>query len=215
MRTGVETAAKLAQAVPMVRGFRAPQAWMLTLTYAQPDAWQARHVSSCVEALRVWSKRKGYLCSGVWVAEMQERRYITRGERAIHYHLVVWLPRGVTPPKPDKQGWWAHGMSQRIKARSPVGYLMKYASKGSKSPLPKGARIHGCFGLAELRAQYTWHRRAAWLRQLVRIGDRLRRADGGGWIHLSTGELLRSPWVVHYAAGVLTLRLRSVAGALP
>ena len=33
-------------------------------------------------------------------------------------------------PKADKQGWWRHGMTNTVPARSPVGYLCKYTSKG-------------------------------------------------------------------------------------
>ena len=210
MRSGVREAAKLAEAQAHRPGFRPWVAWLLTLTYAQPDAWQPRHLSRARMAMQAWAARRGFRLLVIWVAEMQERRARERGEHAIHYHAIVWCPRGVTPPKPDKQGWWPHGHTQRVKARNAVAYLMKYASKGTETPLPKGARIHGHCGLdPSRRAAYTHVRRPRWVRDLVPCGVRLRRIVRGGLFRLDTGERLISPWVAWYAGGLVHLRRRS------
>ena len=57
----------------------------------------------------------------VWVLELTKRG-------RPHYHVLFWLPKGVSMPKADKQGWWKHGMT-RSGGHSPVGYLCKYTSK--------------------------------------------------------------------------------------
>ena len=94
MRDGVFLGCRLAEAELHRPGFRAPEAWMLTLTYEHADAWEPRHVSTTVDRLRKWARRSGYPVAGVWCAEMQDKRYRVRGELAIHYHIVIWLPRG-------------------------------------------------------------------------------------------------------------------------
>ena len=66
---------------------------------------------------------KGIFIHYVWVLELTKRG-------RPHYHVLFWLPRGISMPKADKQGWWRHGMTNTVPARSPVGYLCKYTSKG-------------------------------------------------------------------------------------
>ena len=182
---------------------------MLTLTYAKPEAWQPGHVSGLLKRLRAHFSRQGVSVSGMWVAEMQDQRYRRRGELAIHYHVIVWLPHGVQPPKLDLDGFWDHGMTRRDAVkRSAEGYLMKYATKGSEAPLPKGARIFGVFGLAEFRRQYSYEGRPAWLREVTGVGERLARVSGGGWISFDTGELHRSPWSVVFRDGAVWIMPR-------
>jgi hypothetical protein len=104
----------------------------------------------------------------VWVAEMQKRG-------VIHYHMVLWCPRGKSLAVPDlpvgrnelvgKDGkkyirygaGWSGGMSNIVGVRKGVvGYLSKYLSKGSKPAehqgvrvyFPKGCRIFGLGGLS-------------------------------------------------------------------
>lgn len=209
MKEGIQAGVRLAEANLERPGFRAPVAWMLTLTYAQPDAWEPRHVSACIDRLTKWAARQGHDCGGAWCAEMQDRRYKVRGELAIHYHVIVWLPRGVMPPKPDVQGWWAWGMTKRERVRlSANAYISKYASKGTEAPLPKGARIYGVYGLGNERARYTWLRRPLWLRERSEVGESIRRRQGGGWINIETGEVHESPWYVSYSNGIVHCRLK-------
>ena len=206
MRDGVFLGCRLAEAELHRPGFRAPEAWMLTLTYEHADAWEPRHVSTTVDRLRKWARRSGYPVAGVWCAEMQDKRYRVRGELAIHYHIVIWLPRGVIPPKPDKQGWWKWGMTKREKVRvSANAYIAKYASKGTEAPLPKGARTYASFGLEEQRSRYTYLRRPGWLRALVALGERVIRSKGGGWVSLDSGEFYESPWRFSFVQGTVVL----------
>jgi hypothetical protein len=97
----------------------------LTATYANEDDFAPGQVSALVEHIRKWGKRRGITIPGIWVLE--------RGEEGgrLHYHLVLWLPKGLTLPKPDKQGWWTRGSTNIQWAKHPpVGYLAKYVGKG-------------------------------------------------------------------------------------
>ena len=183
-------------------GEKNQRVWMLTLTYRGTNRnWRAEHISRYLDGLRKWhysrtgSKKLRY----VWVAELQKRG-------VIHYHVCVWLDNGLTPPKPDsawkKNGvfqapMWGHGMSNRVAARSPVAYLMKYATKGdSNGRFPHGARIHGCGGLDEVgRGCRRWVLWPAYVQGNASIEDPFKPAPGGGYLNAETGELLRSEFV--------------------
>jgi len=133
---------------------------------------------------------------------------------AIHYHVVVWLPKGLTLPKPDKQGWWRHGMTNIEWARRAVGYVAKYASKGQDirgDQLPAGARIHGCGGHeVEERQERSWWALPGWLRELWGMEHSAKRCSGG-WVSRLTGEVVRSPWrLVWHSAGYERMRFEWV-----
>lgn len=165
---------------------RRERAVMVTLTYRGDNSdWCAKHIAEAVQRFRKWCARRGIACRYVWVAELQQRG-------VIHYHLVAWLPRSVSMPKWDKQGWWPHGMTRTEVARHAVPYLLKYLSKdASKSfgGFPRGARIYGVGGLdASLRRARAWLSRPAFLQGSSSVDDVWRRATGGGWVDRSTGE---------------------------
>jgi hypothetical protein len=166
------------------------RAAMVTATYRHVDAWRGRHVNDLVRHMRQWLARRGHPMRYVWVAELQQRG-------AVHYHLVVWLPRGLTMPKPDKQGWWTHGSTRIEWARKPVGYLVKYASKGDEAEFPRGLRIHGRGGLDEdQRRRVSWWLLPRYVRAVfTELGERVRRAPGGGWFSVDTGEWMPSSWL--------------------
>ena len=170
------------------KGSRPWQAWMLTLTYARCGEWSPKHVSEAMKHVRRWAARRGVeRLRYVWVAELQKRG-------AVHYHVVVWLPRELAFPKPDKQGWWAHGMTNVVRARKPVSYLCKYLSKGGgidEQRLPDRARCYGIGGLDRNgRDMRGWHRLPTFLRGVSAASERgdYSRADGGGWLSRITGE---------------------------
>lgn len=169
-------------------------AWLITLTYAPGRRWRARHVSDYLRELREWRRDLRYL----WVAELQTKRMARSGESAaecLHYHLVVWLPRGVRPPKPDASGMWPHGLTQREIARQPIGYLMKYCSKGSSNDtLPRGARLCGAGGLERGgRLVVRWWLLPRYVRDQCEALDNVHRRRGGGWVSHSTGQYW-PPW---------------------
>jgi hypothetical protein len=110
-----------------------------------------------------------------------------------HYHLVVWLPKGVTLPKPDKRGWWPHGSTRIEWARNAVGYIAKYASKGTEGhAFPRGARLNGSGGLS---IQARIERRFWTLPLYVRLAfDTIVdiRKTPGGFLVKDTGEFIES-----------------------
>ena len=190
------------------QGLKDQQIWMQTLTYAGDNRdWKPHHISRYLDDLRKWhySRTGSTKVRYAWVAELQQRG-------VIHYHVIVWLDGGLTPPKPDtawhskdRKGikqWhapmWPHGMSNRMRSTAPVAYLMKYASKiDSKNvgSFPHGARIHGAGGLSESgRAIRRWVLWPAYVRGNASVSDSFKPAPGGGFVNHQTGELLLSEY---------------------
>jgi hypothetical protein len=162
----------------------------VTLTYANDDDWQPGDIKELIRHYRLWAKRRGEPFRCVWVAELTKRY-------RVHYHICFWLRCGLTPPKPDKQGWWRKGMTQVQWARRPVGYLVKYASKGLDAPssgrFPSGARLYGVGGAM---GHLGWFRSPGWLRRRFgRPGDKIIRR-GSWWCNHSNGIAYRSPWIL-------------------
>ena len=198
MRTGTITAARLVDETCRRGGFRM-KCWFVTLTYRPGETWRAKHISAFINALRMWQARAGRKLRYVWTAEMQERG-------AVHYHCIFWLPYGVSLPKPDKRGWWPWGMTQRVVAKNPVGYIAKYASKGEEGPaFPPGIRICGAGGFdAEARREARWWKAPKDAR--AHLGEKadIRRTNAGRFDAL-TGEFWRTPWRFVRINGVNTI----------
>lgn len=177
---------------------------MLTLTYRGGVAWEARHVSDLLRHLRQWCARRGAAFRYTWVAEIQEQRKRNEPDfHCVHYHILLWLPPALSLPKPDKQGWWPHGLTKIERVRHAVGYIAKYVSKGDDhAPLPKGARMYGVGGLeGEALAEWRHWALPKWLRDQVEPSARVRRRRGGGWLDRDTGECYASPWRVLFRGG--------------
>jgi hypothetical protein len=156
----------------------------VTLTYRPGVDWQARHVTELCKHVRHWLERRGHRARYEWVAELTKAG-------AVHYHLIVWVPNGLTLPKPDKQRWWPHGLTRIETARRPVGYLAKYVSKSSDAnSFPRGLRLHGRGGLDdEGRRVVAWWLLPRYVREFADLfAERIRRARGGGWISRDTGQ---------------------------
>lgn len=193
LRRGVPLAAELINQVCGKGGFRHRVA-MLTLTYRPGASWEPRHVSELQEHIRKHLDRRQIVLRGVWVLELTKRG-------VPHYHLLLWLPKGITLPKPDKRGWWPHGLTKIEWARNAIGYLVKYASKAKDDweaggRFPPGSRLFGARGLGDARPHYSHRMRPFWLRDHCEVGDRLVRSAGGGWTNVTTGEWLESPFVL-------------------
>lgn len=179
---------------------------MLTPTY-RPDAeWAPNQIAHLLRHIRKWLARKGVDFRYVWVQEL------TKKGRP-HYHVLIWLPFGLTLPKPDKQGWWPHGWTKIEWARNAVGYIAKYASKGTDyqehGQFAKGARLHGNGGLtgAALLEQ-RWWKLPAWLRPDALAEDRWSPRKGGGYASKVTGETRQSPWEVLFSRGQVFIQLK-------
>jgi len=169
---------------------------MLTLTYRDVDGFRPRDVSELLKHIRNWLSRRGHVLRYVWVAELQARG-------ALHYHVLLWLPRGLTLPKPDKQGWWPHGHTRIEWARNAIGYLCKYVSKfDGEEQLPKGCRLHGSGGHDEFaKSIRQWFNLPSWLKALAGVGERFVRIKGVGLVERETGLCLQSPWRVSFSGG--------------
>lgn len=174
-------------------GFRLG-AWFYTFTYREGVEWSPRHISEFRKNFKRWCERRGIFCAMVWVLE-----FTLRGRP--HYHALVFLPLGFVPPKPDKQGWWKHGMTQRQQAKKPIAYMCKYASKccpDMAMAAPKGARLHGVSGLdAEGARQVRVRKSPQGAREALGLDADIRKALGG-YLDRATGTFWPSPWRVFF-----------------
>lgn len=184
---------------------------MLTTTYAPGRDWAPGQISDLVRHIRQYLKRRGVEMRHVWVQE-----FMKSGRP--HYHMLIWLPLGVTLPKPDKRGWWPFGWTKIEWVRYAVGYIAKYASKADSLHQPaKGARMHGSGGLTdEALLEQRWWKLPGWLRAEggPMPSDRVKRAatgTGGGFLHPETGEVYRSPYEVFFKGGWVYIQKRKEA----
>ena len=208
LRRSVTVAARMFEFVLGPRTFKPA---MLTLTYRDVDGYKPCHVSELLVRIRNWLDRRGHKFRYVWVAELQKRG-------ALHYHVLIWLPKGLTLPKPDKQGWWPHGSTRIEWARNAIGYLCKYVSKfDDVNAFPKGARLHGSGGHEDFARQIRqWFNLPSWLKSLAGVESRFVRIKGVGLVERSTGLCVQSPWRVSVCRGrVSATRLFTYDEALP
>ena len=170
------------------RGGKRVYGIFITLTYADPEGWRPEHIGEFVSRARKHWARRGLPLNYEWVVEATKAG-------VPHYHLLVWAHSKDRLPKPDDCGWWPHGMSNIQRARKAVGYMVKYASKGSVADkLPVGARIFGTGGNAA--ASLARHRACLprWLREKIPESARAFRVVGVGWGAQFTDEVFESPF---------------------
>jgi len=203
------------------KGFRAAKPWFVTLTYAAANAWLPKHVSMALQCFRKWCMSRGYPVRYTWVAEIQPKRLERTGEAVVHYHLLAWLPVGVSMPHWDKstrtptgrvrEPFWPHGMTNTEIAKSGVGYLMKYLSKlGELTRFPKGLRLYGIGGLCDQgRSVRSWLNLPEWVKVFHGVGDVFRSA--GSLIVRATGEILEPAFSCRVVpAGLVVTPLRPI-----
>ena len=180
LRSSVTWAARL-----FVHEFPKLRALMVTLTYRPGVEWEARHISDALKRCREWHKKKSLEMRYTWVAELQKRG-------ALHYHICFWLPANISMPMFDKQRWWPHGWSNVIRARNPIGYLVKYISKcDSAHEFPRGARIYGGGGFKGTAKQIRrWLAQPGYVRSFVGIAASVVRSKGGEVVDRETGVRL-------------------------
>lgn len=204
LKKSVITSARLHDEEAKATGFRG--AWyMLTLTYRDGCDSGPRDISDLLRAMRRYfnvtrSRAKrfaGQVFRYLWVGELTQRGIP-------HYHVLIWIPRGMYFGKVDQKGWWPHGSSQIEKARNAVGYLAKYASKFTSlvaGQFPKGFRTHGCGGLnQESKRELRWWKAPVSAREVFGTDADIRKALGG-WFDKLTGEFWPSPWRVTIFGG--------------
>ncbi len=195
LRCATITGARLLQE-QLSKGGQRTYPVMITLTYSPRVSWNSRHVSDFLKIAREWFRRRGRKFYYVWVAELTKKG-------AVHFHVIVWMPKGYRLPKPDKRGWWPHGLTRIEAARNAVGYIAKYCSKaGQPSSFPKGLRTHGCGGLnASSKIERRWWSAPLWVRQWCTSITDVRRVTGGGFVCVDSGEWRQSPWIVIFNGG--------------
>lgn len=190
LRKNVITSARLLRDAKQNGGHRHFMA-MLTLTYAPGVEWKSNHVPDLQKRIRGWLSYRGHSYAYVWVCELQERG-------APHYHILIWIPRGLRLPKADAFGWWPHGSTSIEKVEKPIGYLMKYLSKGQDTihRYVKGQRTHGSGGLDHnAKKERRWWLAPSYVRKRwPDHKDDVHPAQGGGWVSRATGEWMASPW---------------------
>lgn len=196
------------------KGFRPAVAWFVTMTYVKAGKWLPEHVSKAIQGYRNWCQAKGVPCRYTWVAEIQPKRLENTGDAVVHYHLLAWLPVGVSMPKWDlptrkfrgmRSAFWPHGMTNVEKAFSGVGYLMKYLSKlGELTIFPKGLRLYGIGGLNDQgRSVRRWFNLPGWVKLSAGVGDVVK--VGNAFVMKATGEVLEPAYVVVKKVGGILL----------
>lgn len=178
------------------RGGQRFDAVLVTLTYKAAEgegAWASRDVAEYVNRVCMWLRYRGVAPRYQWCIELQQ-------SGRPHYHVLFWLPKGVRIPKPDCSGQWTKGMSNVKRATRPVGYLVKYVSKGSEeSEFPKGARLFGT-GAPDADVKLAAHRAGLPMWVLSKIGpcSRARKLSSCvvrlGWQDRDTLEVFPSPY---------------------
>lgn len=174
------------------RGGHRLQCVMVTLTYASESVWASRDVSGYVRRVREWLRYRRIPARYQWVIEL------TKKGRP-HYHLLWWVPRGTRLPKPDQSGQWTLGSSRIELAFRPVGYLVKYATKGTDGELPPGSRLFGT-GAPELDVRLATHRAGLpmWLSASTDPNSRCSRVARVGWVEKDSGAIHESPYELRF-----------------
>lgn len=181
-------------------------AWyMLTTTYREGSNSSPRDVSDMVRAVRRYFNR----IAGLRYRSHRPRfRYLWVGELTKrlrpHYHVLLWIPRGIFLPKADQAGWWPHGSTKIEKARNAVGYLAKYASKftgAMAEAFPKGFRTHAVGGLNdESKRELRWWKAPKDARDALGADADIRKVQGG-YADRRTGSFWPSPWRCFFDKG--------------
>lgn len=210
MHKSVLTASRLHVSETERKGFRKLKVAMLTCTYREDGMWSKNHIGMLRRCIREWLVRRRISVRFVWVMELTKRG-------RPHYHMLVWLPRGITLPKPDKQGWWPYGMTKIEWAKNAVGYIAKYASKTTGDDclrIPRGARLHGAGGHnQESKRELRWWKTPLFARECFGVFADIFPIKGGR-VNRVTGEFIASPWHVVLDRGGLIKIWREVAGEI-
>lgn len=208
------------------------KAMFLTFTYRKNVEPAPDHMTRLWTNYRNWCKRIGIDSKYVWVAELHK-------SGRLHYHAIVWLPLHIKLPyfdlyrlvgAPAYHGigprrmvaWWPHGMTNTKRARSPVGYLAKYASKAVRSigdeehSFPRGLKVYGVGGLDKDQKQIRrFINLPAWLAERVGPHEPVKRITGGGWVEKLTHVFWPSPWKLGRVAVVGGRSFVELVPALP
>lgn len=176
--------------------------WLCSLTYRDVDGWNPNDIRFFLNRVRAYLARRGLPFIYVWVAELQKRG-------ALHYHVMIWLPKNFKLPRFARFGWWDHGFTDQRIAQKAVGYLMKYISKDeTKNKFPRGVRIYGYGGASvEVKRRIRFFRCNQSIRNdITKSGLTYRDVDmrkvTGGKCDILTGWFFQSQWKVYFLRGL-------------
>jgi len=159
----------------------------LTLTYADAAAFSPKHISAFLNRLRRVLKRIGFSLPYAWVLECASH---------LHYHLIVWLPRGYKLDQTKLSKLWSWGSTWLESCRSVSGWGRYMVKFNSVAKLPRGARLYGYGGLDEIgKIAVSRSGLPRWLLALLPVGHLVCRCIGGGWVNTVTAEIYRSPYI--------------------
>lgn len=159
----------------------------LTLTYRPGDEPSGKHVSSLLDKLRAKLKRMTKPLLYVWTLERSA---------AYHYHLMIWLPRGMRLEQKQLMRWWPHGFSDAEACRSTFRWAKYIGKSETKEGVAKGLRLFGAGGLdTEGQDAVRFAGLPRWLQTLLPVLSRPRRIPKVGWVDMLTGELFACPYV--------------------
>lgn len=159
----------------------------------------------------------------IWVAELQQRG-------VLHYHVIFFVPEGVSFPffdigmrdrrskKALRKQFWPHGRCNIKRATSPVGYLIKYASKMDTkgTGFPKCCRMYGMGGLCkEVKDIKRWMLWPSYVRSNCEVGAPMKRYPGGGYINKFTGEVFLSEYGLMPDSFTRFIKIREVHKIFP
>lgn len=158
----------------------------LTLTFDDDGQFCPKLISKFIACVRQTLKRRGHRLPYTWVLERESR---------LHYHLMLWLPRGFVLDMKKLARWWPCGTTWTKSCRVVNGYARYMAKFECMARLPKGVHVFGYGGLDEsgkVAVQRAGLPR--WLQALLPRGGSARRFPGGGWTNTETGEIHVSPY---------------------
>jgi len=162
---------------------------MITLTYAPYEDWEPKDITRYIDVVSQYLRRRGIQPQYVWKYEL------TKNLRP-HYHVLWYLPRGVTLPKADRRGHWKKGLTRSEWARKPVSYIAKYCAKTARYQPHLGARLYAVGGLSlREKSLVNWHAAPMWLKKFIGSADGVIRHKSGWWSNATTGWGYRTPWV--------------------
>lgn len=158
----------------------------LTLTYRDAATFAGKHVSSFLESLRRTLRAMGYCLPYAWVLERASH---------LHYHFLLWLPRGFKLEPSKMAKWWPWGSTWVENCRAVKAWARYMAKFDSTTSLPKAARLYGYGGL-DGRGKLAVSRSTLplWLRAMLPASHCARRRPGGGWMDTINGDVYRSPY---------------------